>query len=87
MLEEHDLFELLLSVLSYPKVKPSDTELDVHETEAGTRKSREFGNHDMGILKGNKCSRGECSEYKTHEGWNVVQPQVVDWENNVSKEG
>jgi hypothetical protein len=36
--------------------------------EAGTRTSREFGHHDMGILKGNKCSRGECSEYKTHEG-------------------
>lgn len=35
---------------------------------AGTRTSREFGHHDMGILKGNKCSRGECSEYKTHEG-------------------
>lgn len=36
--------------------------------QAGTRRSREFGYHDMGILKGNKCSRGECSEYKTHEG-------------------
>ena len=36
--------------------------------QAGTRRSHEFGYHDMGILKGNKCSRGECSEYKTHEG-------------------
>ena len=41
---------------------------DLCQYEAGTRTSREFGHHDMGILKGNKCSRGVCAEYKTHEG-------------------
>lgn len=56
---------------------------------AGTRRSREFGYHgyhDMGILKGNKCSRGECSEYKTHEGMSSGAPAQDHYTFQNSKE-
>ncbi|CAJ1374129.1 unnamed protein product [Effrenium voratum] len=41
---------------------------------AGTRRSREHGHHDKGILKGNKASQGESSEGKTHEGCSSGAP-------------
>eukprot|EP00931_Biecheleriopsis_adriatica_P019736 TRINITY_DN13375_c0_g1_i1.p1 TRINITY_DN13375_c0_g1~~TRINITY_DN13375_c0_g1_i1.p1 ORF type:complete len:466 (-),score=92.71 TRINITY_DN13375_c0_g1_i1:68-1465(-) len=35
---------------------------------AGTRRHREHGHGDKGILKGNTAANGETSDYKSHEG-------------------